>query len=177
MKQQHIDHNSLLKPEQIAALRAISKREGIKELTFDEYEDDHLLCANVSLNGIVFELNHYDDLNFLYSCKSSKVGFKELLGAINHTMKIVEEEMAREEVWKLQHLKPAVKFESADLKPTPTYTVEQVHSLLERQPFADSYIGLFEDYITSGDGTKSLDEMRTASLAKLAELLKDFGSR
>lgn len=59
----------------------------------------------------------------------------------------------------------------------PTYTVEQVHSLLERQPFANYYNGLFEDYITGGDGTKSLDEMRAASLAKLAELLKDFGSR
>ena len=61
--------------------------------------------------------------------------------------------------------------------PQPTYTVEQVHSLLERQPFADYYSGLFEDYITGGDGTKSLDEMKATSLAKLAELLKDFGSR
>lgn len=61
--------------------------------------------------------------------------------------------------------------------PQPTYTVEQVHSLLERQPFADYYSGHFEDYITGGDGTKSLDEMKATSLAKLAELLKDFGSR
>jgi hypothetical protein len=58
--------------------------------------------------------------------------------------------------------------------PQPTYTVEQVHSLLERQPFADYYSGHFEDYITGGDGTKSLDEMKATSLAKLAELLKDF---
>ena len=167
MKQQHIDHNSLLKPEQIAALRAISKREDIQALTFDVYEEGDRVGAAVSLNGIVFELRNYDDINFLYSCRSSRVGFKQLLYAIDHAMKIVEEEITREALWRVQHPIPS----------KPTYTAEQVHSLLMRQDFANYYTGKFEDYITGGDGTKSLDEMRAASLAKLAELLRDFGSR
>lgn len=69
------------------------------------------------------------------------------------------------------------KFESADLRPTPTYTVEQVHRLLERQSFDNYYRGAFEDYINGGDGTKNRDELRAASLDKLEKLLKDFGGQ
>ena len=74
-------------------LLKIKTCEDIKALVIeDEYEDDHLQCADVIINGVPIEFNWYDNLGFLLYWDESPRAFEDLLNAIETSVKCWEDE-------------------------------------------------------------------------------------
>jgi hypothetical protein len=67
------------KSKQIKKLLKIKNRSDIKSFEIlDEYEDDHLPCAECKINGIEIAFMWYDNLGALYYWKDSDSAFNDL---------------------------------------------------------------------------------------------------
>lgn len=80
--------------DDVGDLAKIKKPEDIKELVIeDQYEDDHLQCATVRINGVSVGFHYYDDLGFLKYWDDSPRALTDLLDAIKTSIAAWEEEM------------------------------------------------------------------------------------
>ena len=63
--------------------RTIKTKEDIHTFQINKiYEDDHLTCVDLEINGVNVNFNYYDDIGFLYLWKYEEDSFNKLLGAI-----------------------------------------------------------------------------------------------
>ncbi len=60
----------------------------------ERFEDDHLQCAIVEINGISLEFMYFDELGFLEYWKDSKSAFENLTSAIETVKEIAEDNEA-----------------------------------------------------------------------------------
>ena len=71
----------------------IKTREDITSLVVtDEYEDDHLQCADVTINGLDFQFMCYDNLGFLEYWNDSDKAFEVLKDAIRYQVDMMIED-------------------------------------------------------------------------------------
>ena len=69
--------------EQIATLLSIAKPADITSFIInDVYEDDHQMCADVTINGVNVEFLWHDNVGFIEYWSESPKAMKSLVGAI-----------------------------------------------------------------------------------------------
>lgn len=65
--------------------KSIKSREDIKSFNVKRiYEDDHLLCVELEINGVDIEFLWLDDIEFIYNWKFVDRSFKVLLEFIEY---------------------------------------------------------------------------------------------
>jgi len=79
--------------DQLKMLKStIKKQKDIEVFIIEnQYEDDHLQCCDVHINGINVSFNYYDDLGFIHYWNDSKKAFKDLMTAIDTCISMEEE--------------------------------------------------------------------------------------
>lgn len=69
--------------EQIAAVISIREPSDITSFVVDNvYDDDHLMCADVTINGTPLEFLWYDNIGFIEYWDESPKAMKHLVNAI-----------------------------------------------------------------------------------------------
>jgi hypothetical protein len=72
----------------------------------DIYEDDHLQCVDVVINGTPLEFLWYDNVGFINYWNESKKAMNELVGAIHAAVQMKLDEVAQSE-WTDAHAEQA----------------------------------------------------------------------
>lgn len=76
----------------IEDLKKIKTPQDIKSfIILKRYEDDHLLCAIVFINGIKIEFLYYDELGFLKYWHDSPSAFNDLLKSLQYEINVLLE--------------------------------------------------------------------------------------
>ena len=88
--------------EQIAAVISIREPSDITSFVVnDVYEDDHLMCADVTINGTPLEFLWYDNIGFIEYWAESPKAMKHLVSAI---MAAIQMKLDMVDEWTDQHV-------------------------------------------------------------------------